>query len=225
MSSESGQLVKASSFGVGLAGMPVGRCELETVKAEAGCHHARHQRPPTERRCRLPLAGRDDHLGSLAGREVSSKHVMLQRSVTGRDRQPQRATIVMKPQFVGIDSMPVRPLTRSQQEVDARARRSLSLLNRRSPGFDVPAAFRMGLQSERVDELVGVHIPTVCPPVDSRMVTQEPHSTLAAAVAVTAHVEREHAAGRCGCRKCGRGHLTGAFAGESVALWLAFCIT
>jgi hypothetical protein len=163
MSSESGQLVKASSFGVGLAGMPVGRCELETVKAEAGCHHARHQRPPTERRCRLPLAGRDDHLGSLAGREVSSKHVMLQRSVTGRDRQPQWATIVIEPQLVGIDSMPVRPLTRSQQEVDSRARRSLSLLNRRSPGFDVPAAFRMGLQSERVDELVGVHIPTVCP--------------------------------------------------------------
>ena len=73
-----------------------------------------------------------------------SEHAMLGRPAVGRDRQLQWSTIVIEPHFVGVDSMPLRSLARSQQEVDPRARSPLPLLGGRTPRFDVPAAFGMG---------------------------------------------------------------------------------
>ena len=117
-------------------GVGVGFCQVDRSAApgsqSAGASSKPSNRKPgatthdtrvhvAERLGRLPLAGRDDHLRKLTGFDVSTEDAVVHLRITGRDRQPQRSAVVIQPQLVGVDSMPVRPFALPQQEVDPGA--------------------------------------------------------------------------------------------------------
>jgi hypothetical protein len=95
------------------------------------------------------MAG-DDGLRLLADAEVGAETEVTHGVAVVAHRQFQRRAGIVMPDLVGIHPVPVRAFAGLQQEIDRRA-------FRRAKGLDEMAAFRMRLQAEARDDLVGCH--------------------------------------------------------------------
>ena len=74
-----------------LAGLPIGRRQIEACKLETRRHRAADQRPVAETFRRLPGMRRHDRLWPLAGREIGAQREPLDRSPLMRRRSRARA--------------------------------------------------------------------------------------------------------------------------------------
>ena len=70
----------------------------------------------------------------------------------------ERAARIPMPGFSRIDAVPMRALACLQQIVDGGAMRAAGGVRPVAEGFAEPAAFRVRLQVEQADDLVGLHV-------------------------------------------------------------------
>jgi hypothetical protein len=120
---------------------PAWRREFEAGKIEARRHHAADQRPAAARLGRLPPAGGHQRLRTLARQDVVADADRLDRAgVVPRDQQVGGRTGVEQPQLGGVDPVPVRALSRFEQEIDRGGMAAAAAL---APGLAVPATLGM----------------------------------------------------------------------------------
>lgn len=137
---------------------PIRWRKLETGKFEAGRDYASHQRPVSQGLSRLPGIGKKKVLHLVALGEIGAKRAVRQPDFSMRAFRPlhaQRTASVINPKLGRIDAVPMRPLTRFQQEVNACRQRSPSARRRLAPSLPVPSAFRVRLKVEKPDNVVG----------------------------------------------------------------------
>src|SRR5581483_9059681 len=128
--------------------------DLEAVELEARRHRRPGERPGAQAARRLPGARRHERLRVLAGEQVRSEPV-LGAGVLALDRKQKRRAAVPVPQLCGIEPVPARHLFSLEQEEDRRRVRPPAVAARVAVGLAVPAAFRMRLEAEMGDDLVG----------------------------------------------------------------------
>ena len=107
--------------------------------------------------CRLPGAGRDHGLRPDPCVTSPCRAVNRDVRLTGSpDSQFERVACRELPDLVGIDPVPVRPLAGREQVEDRAAGRTRAPDRRRAPCLRVPAALGVGVQTQRVDDGLGV---------------------------------------------------------------------
>ena len=135
--------------------LPPRRRKLEAREAETRRNGAADQRPLAERLRRLPRAGRYHALRPFALRKVRTETDRLYRCAIRGDPQQKRRAGMEMPDLDRVDTMPVRPLTCLQQEVD-RGRTRASVRTCRIPERLMEmSALRMRCEPEQADDRVG----------------------------------------------------------------------
>src|SRR5688572_20125166 len=126
---------------------PARRGELEPGELKSWHDDATHEREFTGRLGGLPGAGRNKDL-----RVVGAQHM-----IGAGDREPQRGAAVIQPDLVGVDTMPMRALTGTKQEVDGGTGGAPVATIRPTPRLDEVPTLRMRLEIQLADERISVH--------------------------------------------------------------------
>lgn len=139
--------------------LPISSRHLETVELEARGNDARNQRELAQRSGRLPRARRHHDLGFAIQRTVRQTVGLSRFTVT--DAQLEWLPVVKAPDFLGVDTMPMRVFAAFQQVVNRGAGGSLLGSMGTAIGFCIVPPFGMRLQAEVLDDLVdGFHART-----------------------------------------------------------------
>ncbi len=89
--------------------------------------------------------------------EIRAQDPVRDGGAVGRQRKGQRRARIPMPDFRSIHPMPVRDLAFGEEVIDRRPRRAFVRCGVGAPGLAIPAAFGVGLQFQRGDDVVGGH--------------------------------------------------------------------
>src|SRR5690606_20620963 len=113
------------------------RSEFEAGEIEGRRDGTPDQGPVAKRACGLPDPARDDDLRRLAQTEVAAEAQVPGRASIVAHREFERRAVVVVPDLVGIDAMPVRALAGLEQEEDRRARAATFVSGGRPEGLAI----------------------------------------------------------------------------------------